>query len=193
MKKLTMAICLALCVPVCSKSQMQSIFSHEIFSPATSGLQLTNWAVRDKWRQSNAPVGLALTENDYSDERHKPNVLTVPSQIAGGYLVGGLTGIGFGLVAMGLLSEFGGEQQDSDTFEGFFIGAYLGYMIGSGVGSHAVGEHAGMRSPLIASIAGSTAGSLIGYSVLTTTKHGWGMLINPPVFATISFHFTRSK
>lgn len=133
-------------------------------------------------------IAVPLWPEGNAASRKKGSALTFPKQVVGGCLRGVLYGFGCGLVGMGLLADVGGNR-NADVWRGFAIGGYLGYNIGCGMGSHSIGERAGMKSPLAASLIGSALGSAVGYATLKSTKHGWGMVVNPPLFAAIAFHF----
>ncbi len=137
----------------------------------------------------------------HAAERSNGQADSLRHQPESGYVreivIGGLSGVIFGIVGAGL----GAKAQDCDDDDsgefcglgGAAVGGIVGLSLGSAAGVYAAGAQTGKQGSFLGALAGSILGSVSGLMALSGTGvDGWPfLLITPPVFAAIGYNLTR--
>ncbi len=108
-----------------------------------------------------------------------------PRRRAGGKLIAGMIG---GL-AGGFLGAHAGEGLDEDGLEGGLLGLATGYTVGTACGVSILDPH----DRFISAVAGSVAGLLLGGWIAYASDNRWGLIVGPPVLATMASEMWRPE
>ena len=171
------------------------LFQPKLYSQTKNPIQLKTTFHKNLLRELPSTSELVLSSLYFSQgETDKKasgngNSFVIPAQLVIGTLGGFAIGLGAGLIAAPILPGVG-TGGDHDIPASFIVG-YVGYLYGTSYLVNSFGKMAGFKPSMKATLFGSLLGSLAGFYMYDSTDKGGGILLGPPIVATLAFHISQ--